>query len=125
MPTYHYRCKSCKHEFEEFQKMSDDPHKICPNCNKHTLVLVMSGGTGLVFKGSGFYTTDYRDKAQAASKKESKQGTKLEEKSDSSTATKSESSTGAKSESNTESTSKSKPKSSESQSSSGDSSKKE
>ena len=125
MPTYHYRCKSCKHEFEEFQKMSDDPHKICPSCNKHTLVLVMSGGTGLVFKGSGFYITDYRDKPLSASKKESKQETKLGEKSDSSTATKSESSTGTKSESNTESKSKSKPKSSESPNPSGDSSKKE
>ena len=125
MPTYHYRCKSCKHEFEEFQKMSDEPHKICPSCNKHTLVLVMSGGTGLVFKGSGFYITDYRDKSQSASKKEPSRGKKLEEKSDSSTSAKSESSTETKSESNTESTSKSKPKSSESQSSSGDSSKKE
>lgn len=59
MPTYHYRCKSCGHEFEEFQSMSEDALTLCPECGKHRLVRVISGA-GLVFKGSGFYLTDYK-----------------------------------------------------------------
>jgi putative FmdB family regulatory protein len=70
MPTYHYRCKSCKHEFEELQKMSDESLKVCPSCNKHTLVRLFGGGTGLVFKGSGFYITDYKGKSPSSQKKE-------------------------------------------------------
>ena len=89
MPTYHYRCKSCKHEFEEVQRMSDDPLKVCPACNKHTLVRLFSGGTSLVFKGSGFYITDYKGKSpstdhkHSASEKETepKPESKLEKKS--------------------------------------------
>lgn len=81
MPAYHYRCKSCKHEFEEFQKMSDDPLKICPSCHKHSLVLVMSAGTGLVFKGSGFYITDYKNKSKSTHKKATKTEKKPETKS--------------------------------------------
>jgi len=60
MPTYQYRCKSCSHEFEELQKISDEPLKICPSCKKPTLVRIIGGGAGLVFKGSGFYQTDYK-----------------------------------------------------------------
>jgi putative FmdB family regulatory protein len=59
MPTYHYKCKACNHEFEEFQGMSEDPLVKCPSCGKRKLVLVISG-SGLVFKGSGFYLTDYK-----------------------------------------------------------------
>lgn len=59
MPTYWYRCQKCKHEFEEFQKITDSPVKECPKCGG--LVLrVITGGAGLIFKGSGFYITDYR-----------------------------------------------------------------
>ena len=60
MPTYAYRCKSCSHEFEELQRITDDPLKICPSCHKPTLVRIIGGGAGLVFKGSGFYLTDYK-----------------------------------------------------------------
>jgi putative FmdB family regulatory protein len=57
MPTYQYRCPK-GHEFERFEKMSDRPRTKCPQCGS-TAVRVISGGAGLIFKGSGFYITDY------------------------------------------------------------------
>jgi putative FmdB family regulatory protein len=59
MPTYEYRCKVCGHQFEIFQFMSDEPMKLCPVCNGEIERLIGTGG-GLIFKGSGFYETDYR-----------------------------------------------------------------
>lgn len=59
MPTYEYRCPACKHEFEKLQKMSDEPGAPCPECGAAAERL-LSGGAGLLFKGSGFYITDYR-----------------------------------------------------------------
>ncbi len=59
MPTYQYRCDDCGHEFEEFQSMTEDAIDVCPECEGHTRRLI-SGGAGLIFKGSGFYCTDYR-----------------------------------------------------------------
>jgi len=60
MPTYEYRCAACAHTFEEFQSMTADPFEICPQCGKPSLKRVMGGGAGMIFKGSGFYLTDYR-----------------------------------------------------------------
>lgn len=60
MPTYEYLCSACGHEFEIFQRMSDKALKKCPSCSKQKLDKVLSGGAGLVFKGSGFYETDYK-----------------------------------------------------------------
>jgi len=57
MPTYEYECKSCSHSFEVFQSMSDSPLKECPKCGKEIRRLIF-GGTGVIFKGSGFYVTD-------------------------------------------------------------------
>jgi putative FmdB family regulatory protein len=57
MPTYEYRCPK-GHEFERFQKMTDPPRAKCPICGK-SAVRQISGGAGLIFKGSGFYITDY------------------------------------------------------------------
>jgi putative FmdB family regulatory protein len=57
MPTYEYECKSCGHTFDVFQNMSDDPVKVCPECGKEVRRLI-KGGTGIIFKGSGFYVTD-------------------------------------------------------------------
>lgn len=62
MPTYEYGCKSCGYRFEEFQSIVDDPIKVCPKCHKETVERLVSGGAGLIFKGSGFYITDYKNK---------------------------------------------------------------
>ena len=59
MPTYEYRCPACGADFEKFQKMSDPPAAECPSCGA-AAERRMSGGAGLLFKGSGFYITDYR-----------------------------------------------------------------
>lgn len=61
MPTYEYRCSACGHTFERFQKMSDDPVRRCPECGEDAAERLISPGGGVVFKGSGFYATDYRD----------------------------------------------------------------
>ena len=63
MPTYEYRCPSCKYEFEKLQSMSDEPIKKCPKCGKKVQRL-MGSGSGIVFKGSGFYQTDYKKSNQ-------------------------------------------------------------
>jgi len=57
MPTYEYECKSCSHTFEVFQSINDPPIKDCPECGKEVRRLIF-GGTGVIFKGSGFYVTD-------------------------------------------------------------------
>lgn len=62
MPTYQYECLACKHQFEEFQTMSAARLKKCPLCKKDKLERLISGGSGVVFKGSGFYETDYKRK---------------------------------------------------------------
>lgn len=59
MPTYEYRCSDCGHEFEEFQLMTEPPLDKCPECGGRA-ERVISGGAGFLFKGSGFYITDYR-----------------------------------------------------------------
>ncbi len=58
MPTYEYKCESCGYRFEKFQSMSDKPLQNCPHCNGKVQRLI-SGGAGVIFKGSGFYATDY------------------------------------------------------------------
>ena len=60
MPTYSYCCDACGHEFDLFQKMSADPVKECPKCNQLFARRKIGGGGGFLFKGSGFYVTDYR-----------------------------------------------------------------
>ena len=67
MPTYDYICNDCEKMYEYFQSMSDAPVKICPECKKNSLRRVISGGTGLIFKGSGYYLTDYKDKRNQSS----------------------------------------------------------
>ena len=59
MPTYEYECKKCGHEFERVQSMKDEPLKRCPKC-KGAIRRKIGSGAGLLFKGSGFYITDYR-----------------------------------------------------------------
>lgn len=60
MPTYEYRCEACGHELELFQSITEAPKKKCPNCKKQRLKRKIGGGAGFLFKGSGFYLTDYR-----------------------------------------------------------------
>jgi putative FmdB family regulatory protein len=74
MPTYDYRCTRCKHVFELFHSMTDDTPRKCPRC-KSKAVRVPAGGAGLLFKGSGFYITDYRSKSyREKAKKEKGEG---------------------------------------------------
>ncbi len=89
MPTYEYVCDACEHEFEEFQSMSAKHLKKCPDCGKNKLRRLIGTGAGIIFKGSGFYQTDYRSdgynkdkKADGEKKPESKSDSKSDKKSD-------------------------------------------
>ncbi len=66
MPTYEYECRDCGHAFERFQGINEDPISLCPECEGKVRRLISSGG-GLVFKGPGFYATDYRSGGGAGS----------------------------------------------------------
>lgn len=68
MPTYEYECEKCGHRFELFQSMKEEPKKRCPQC-KGKLRRLIGTGAGIVFKGSGFYSTDYRSDAYKSDKK--------------------------------------------------------
>jgi putative FmdB family regulatory protein len=61
MPTYEYECTHCGYNFEAFQKITAKPLDKCPQCN-HKLKRLIGSGSGIIFKGSGFYATDYRKK---------------------------------------------------------------
>jgi putative FmdB family regulatory protein len=67
MPTYEYACPKCGHEFELFQSMRDEPLKKCPKCKKAGVKRLVGGGAGLIFKGTGFYITDYKKKSGSPS----------------------------------------------------------
>ncbi len=73
MPTYDYLCEKCGHEFEAFQSMNDPAIKDCPECKAKNKVKRLIGcGAGIIFKGSGFYETDYKRKSSPESFSESK-----------------------------------------------------
>jgi putative FmdB family regulatory protein len=63
MPTYDYRCDACGHRFELFQSIKADPAKTCPSCGQDAARRMIGTGGGLIFKGSGFYITDYRSES--------------------------------------------------------------
>ncbi len=88
MPTYAYRCKSCGHEYEKFQKITDTTKAKCPKCGKRGERMI-SGGAGVVFKGSGFYETDYKRAGEAAKKSKSSESDAPKEKSTPSTSSES------------------------------------
>lgn len=72
MPTYEYECKSCGHRFDYFQSMSEALLSECPKC-KSALRRVIGNGAGIIFKGSGFYATDYRKSGYKEKEKEKKE----------------------------------------------------
>jgi putative FmdB family regulatory protein len=97
MPTYDYVCDACHHEFELYQPITDSPKRKCPKCSKNKLLRLIGTGAAIMFKGSGFYQTDYRSdsykKRAEADKPTSSSGdgkgeSKSAEKSDSKTESK-------------------------------------
>lgn len=77
MPTYEYHCDACDHNFDEFQSMSEEPLKKCPKCKKSKLRRVFGTGAAILFKGAGFYETDYRsDSYKQAAKKDQEASSK-------------------------------------------------
>lgn len=62
MPTYDYRCLDCGHSYEEFQKITDEPFTECPKCHGRVKRLI-GAGAGMIFRGTGFYETDYKHKS--------------------------------------------------------------
>jgi putative FmdB family regulatory protein len=63
MPTYDYVCDACAHEFEAFESIKADPQTVCPTCHEPKLRRKIGGGAAILFKGSGFYQTDYRSES--------------------------------------------------------------
>ena len=76
MPTYEYVCPKCHHAFEAFQPMNSAPLAQCPKCRKRGLKRLISGGAGLIFKGTGFYITDYKNKPGKPAEKSGGDGAK-------------------------------------------------
>ena len=71
MPIYEYRCKNCGHEFDELQSIKEKPLIKCPNCSKDALARLIGTGSSVIFKGSGFYQTDYKKTSSATPSKSS------------------------------------------------------
>jgi putative FmdB family regulatory protein len=69
MPTYEYECSACGHSLEALQSFSEKPLKDCPKCGKSALSRLIGSGGGVIFKGSGFYETDYKKKTPPPEKK--------------------------------------------------------
>ncbi len=91
MPTYEYRCANCGYEFERFQSMTASALRKCLQCGKLSLRRLIGTGAGVIFKGSGFYETDYRSESyKNAAKKDSQAGSKKAEKKETKTESKTE-----------------------------------
>ncbi len=102
MPTYEYECKKCGHEFEAFQSITEEPLKTCPTC-KGKVVRKIGTGAGLLFKGSGFYTTDYRSESyKKGAKSETKPSTSSGDSGSASSSSSSSSDASSKSSSKSE-----------------------
>ncbi len=72
MPIYEYQCANCGHQLEELQSISEPPLTKCPNCGKDMLKKLIGSGGSLIFKGSGFYLTDYKKKSSSNTQSQSK-----------------------------------------------------
>ena len=79
MPTYDYRCQACGHEFEEFHPISQPALRKCPKCGKPKLERLIGSGAGILFKGGGFYQTDYRSESYKRGESSEKDGGKAAE----------------------------------------------
>ena len=113
MPTYDYECDACGHRFELYQSIVAEPEKKCPKCKKLKLRRLIGTGAAVVFKGSGFYQTDYRSdsyKKSAAADSKSTSSEPKSESSSSSTDSKSPATTAAKADSKPAAASEPKPK---------------
>jgi putative FmdB family regulatory protein len=80
MPTYDYKCSNCDHEWELFQRITEDPIKQCPDCKKKKAVRQFGTGAAVMFKGSGFYETDYRSESYKKSAEADKPAAKSSSK---------------------------------------------
>lgn len=80
MPTYEYLCDACKHAFEQYQPITAKAIKKCPKCGKQKVRRLISSGGGVLFKGKGFYQTDYRPKSYHEAAKKEKPETPSPEK---------------------------------------------
>ncbi len=80
MPTYDYECDACQHTFELFQNINDSVKKKCPECGKLKLRRLFGTGAAIVFKGSGFYQTDYRSESYKKDAKAAKDAAKPADK---------------------------------------------
>ena len=69
MPTYDYECDKCEHTFEAFQSMTEKPIRVCPECKSRKVRRLIGTGAAIIFKGSGFYSTDYRSQSDKAREK--------------------------------------------------------
>jgi putative FmdB family regulatory protein len=78
MPTYEYHCDACEYNFDEFQSINDKPLKKCPKCGKPKLRRVFGAGAAIIFKGSGFYQTDYRSESYKAAAKADQESSKTD-----------------------------------------------
>ncbi|MBN2589169.1 MAG: zinc ribbon domain-containing protein [Sedimentisphaerales bacterium] len=86
MPTYEYKCENCEHLFEHFQSMTSKPLRKCPECGKNKLIRLIGSGAGIIFKGTGFYQTDYRsDSYKKSAESDKKPSSTTTEKKDSTT----------------------------------------
>jgi len=72
MPTYDYKCENCGYDFERFQAITARPIRKCPRCGQRGLKRLIGSGSGLIFKGSGFYQTDYRSESYKKAEKSEK-----------------------------------------------------
>ncbi len=80
MPTYDYLCENCGHKFEHFQSITAKPLKKCPDCKKPKLKRLIGTGAGIIFKGSGFYETDYRSDSYKKDQKADKPASEAKDK---------------------------------------------
>ncbi|MGA0060934.1 MAG: FmdB family zinc ribbon protein [Planctomycetota bacterium] len=81
MPTYRYECQACGHTLEAFQSMTENALRKCPACGKQKLQRLIGAGAGVIFKGSGFYETDYRSASYKADAKSGESGSSSDTKS--------------------------------------------